>query len=234
MVLLIILGVIAAIIALILLLPIGADIGYEQGKLHVLAKAGPLTLKLFPRRKREEPDVPKPPKKKKQKKPKAEKPAEEQPKEKKSLDITLDEILALLKAVLDGIAHFGGKIRVDRFVLHVVVASGDPYNSAMLYGKLNAWLSALMPLCKKLNAKNCDVWTDVNFLDDWPQVDFAVAMSFRIGQLFGMGFRIGFGALKVLLQRRRRRKLAARMLNAAETEKNEQENQDEERMAANG
>ena len=39
MVFLIILGVLIGIIALILLLPIGADIGYEQGTLHVSAKA---------------------------------------------------------------------------------------------------------------------------------------------------------------------------------------------------
>lgn len=240
MVFLIILGVLLAIIALILLLPIGADVGYEQGKLHVSAKAGGLTIKLFPRKKRAESDEPKPPKKKKEKKPKKpkeKKPEDDKPREKKKPDITFDEILALLKAVVEGIGWFGGKIRVDRFVLHVIVAGNDPYHTAMAYGKLNAWLSALLPLCKKLNAKNCDVWTDVDFMDDWPHVDFAIAMSFRIGQLFGMGFRVGFGALKVLLQRKKRIKLEAKAAALApptsDTE-NADKQIDEERMAANG
>ena len=96
MVFLIILGVLIGIIALILLLPIGADIGYEQGKIHVYAKAGGLTIKLFPRKKQPESDEPKPPKKKKEKKPKKpkeEKPEEDKPKAKKKPDITFDEIL---------------------------------------------------------------------------------------------------------------------------------------------
>ena len=239
MVFLIILGVIVLIITAVLLVPIGADLGYEQGKIHVSAKVAGVRIRLFPRKKKPESDEPKPPKKKKEKK--AKKPKEEdgeQQKEKKNLDITLDEILALLKAVVDGFACFGGRIKVDRFVLHLVVAGYDPYRVAMTYGKLNAWLSALAPACKKLNAGNSDVWTAVDFTEDFPQLEFAIAMSFRIGQIFGMVFRIGFGALKVLLRRRKRIKREAKAValqpTAEQKENNEQTIQDEERMAANG
>ena len=235
MVFLIILGV-------LVLIPVGADIGYEQGKIHVSATAAGVEIRLFPRKKKPESDEPKPPKKKKEKKEKKPKQkddsAEEKPKEKKKLDITLDEILDLLKAVLHGLGHFTDRIRVDRFVLHLIVAGNDPYNVAMAYGKINAWLSAMAPACKKLNAKNSDVWTAVDFTDDWPHVDFAIAMSFRLCTVIGMLFVIGFGALKVLLRRKKRikqeKKAAALDLPDTEIKNNEQTIHDEERMAANG
>jgi len=241
LVFLIILGVLVLLIAAVLLIPIGADLGYEQGKIHVSATVAGAELRLFPRKKKPESDEPKPPKKKKkkkEKKPKEEKPKDEQPKEKKKLDITLDEILDLLKAVLHGLGHFTHRIRVDRFVLHLIVAGYDPYDVAMAYGKINAWLSAMAPACTKLNAKNSDVWTAVDFTDDWPHVDFAIAMSFRLCTVIGMLFVIGWGALKVLLRRKKRIKQETKAAgnNPPDSDKkdNEQTIQDEERMAANG
>lgn len=241
MVFLIILGVLVLLIAALLLIPLGADIGYEQGKIHVSATVAGAELRLFPRKKKPDSGEPKPPKKKKkkkEKKPKEDKPRDEKPKEKKKLDITLDEILDLLKAVLHGLGHFTRRIRVDRFVLHLIVAGNDPYNVAMAYGKINAWLSAMAPACTKLNAKNSDVWTAVDFTDDWPHVDFAIAMSFRLCTVIGMLFVIGFGALKVLLRRKKRikqeKQAAGSVPPDAENKDNEQTIQDEERMAANG
>ncbi len=242
MVFLIILGVLVFLIALIMIIPIGFDAGYEQGKIHAAVKAAGVKIQLFPRRKKPDSGEPKPPKKKKEKKPKkarkAKEPKEEKPKEKKRLDITLEEILDLLKAVLDGITYFNDRIRVDRFVLHLTVAGYDPYNVAMAYGRINAWLSGCAPLFKKLNAKNSDVWTAVDFIDDWPHVDFAIAMSFRIGTLFAMGIRTGVGALKVLLRRKKRikqeAKAAALEAQADINENTEQTIQEEERKAANG
>lgn len=239
MVFLKILGVLVLLIALIMIIPIGFDIGYEQGKVHVSAKAAGAQIKLFPRKKKPDTGEPKPPKKKKPKKAKKPKePKEEKPKEKRGLNITLEEILDLLKAVLDGISYFHNRIRVNRFVLHLTVAGYDPYNVALAYGKINAWLAGIAPLCRKLNARNSDVWTAVDFIDDWPHVDFAIAMSFRIGTLFAMGIRTGFGALKVLLRRWKRikqeAKAAALEPPAGSTENTEQTIQEEERKAENG
>ena len=49
MVWLIVLGIIAGIIALIMLIPVGADIGYENGRLTLSAKVCGIMLKLLPR-----------------------------------------------------------------------------------------------------------------------------------------------------------------------------------------
>ena len=63
----IILGVIVGLIVLINLIPVGADIGYEDGMLHVSAKAAGVLVQLFPRKKKGDS------KPKKEKKPKQEK-----------------------------------------------------------------------------------------------------------------------------------------------------------------
>ena len=259
----IILGVLVLLITLILLTPVGADFGYEQGRLHASLKLGWIKLRLFPRKKEPDSDTPQPPKKKKKKKkqekPKEEKPEqEEKPKQKRKLDITLDEIFGLLKAVLDGVGHFGKRLRIDRFVLHLVVAGYDPYNVAMTYGKVNALLSAFAPACTKLDTSNSDVWTAVDFTTEWPQIEFGMGLSFRIGVLFGVVGRIAVGAIKVLLQRRKRMKQEAKAASKlppdtppdtpldtpkenpqennkeGNIENNEQTIQDEERTAANG
>ena len=67
MVWLIVLGVIVGIIALIMLIPVGADVGYENGELSVSAKVCGVMLKLLPRKPADES------KPRKEKKPKKEK-----------------------------------------------------------------------------------------------------------------------------------------------------------------
>ena len=46
---LIILGILIGLIVLILLIPVGADLGYEDGRLHLSAKVMGLQLQLFPK-----------------------------------------------------------------------------------------------------------------------------------------------------------------------------------------
>ncbi len=236
----IILGVLVLIIVLINMIPVGVDLGYENGKLHLSAKVAWILLRLFPRRRREDkpPKEKKPKKAKKQKKPKEE--AEEKPKRKLKLSFTPEEILELLRAVLKGAGRFRKDLKVDRFVLHFVAAGQDPYNVAMTYAYVNAGLSSLAPLCKKLTVRNSDVWTDVDFTADWFHLDLALAMTIRIGQIVGMSFSVAFGVLKIFLRNRRRLKKEAKEAAGtapAETENIEQTEstiQEEERMAANG
>lgn len=237
----IILGVILAILVAILLLPVGVDLGYENGILHVSAKVSRFLVQIIPRPKKK----PKKPKKEKAKKPKPEQPAEEKPKEKKEkrkLDFTKEELFELAQTVLKGLGRFRRKLKVDRFLLHYTAAGWDPYNTAMTFGYVNAALSSLAPVCaQRFTVKDCDVWTDVDFCDDWMHLDIGLAMTIRIGQILGVGIFLAFGALKILLrskgrQKREAKQLAAEAANAIEPLK-EIENinsQEEERKAANG
>ena len=214
MVALIILGVLVGIIVLICLIPVGVDLGYEQEKLHVSAKVMGLLLQLYPK---PPPDPNKPPKEKKPKKEKKKKkpeeePQEEKPKKKRKLSFNKDELLELLKAALRGVGKLGGSVNVDRFVLRFVAAGDDPYNTAMLYGYVNAALSSLAPLCRKRFAvKDCDVQTAVDFAADRMYLDFGLAMTIRIGQVLGAVLGIGVKAAVILVKNKIRLKREAKL-----------------------
>ena len=190
---LIILGVIVAIIVVLMLVPVGADVAYEGGELRLSAKVCGMLLQL----------IPKPPadetKPKKEKKPK-------KPKKKLDLDFSMDEILGLVKSVLRGLGRFGRKLSVDRFLLHYTAAGKDPYNTAMTFGYVNGALTTLAPICRRtFVAKDVDVWTDVDFTTEKTKVDFGVALTIRIGQIFGVVFTILFGALGIFIKHKFRK-----------------------------
>ena len=208
---LIILGVIIAIIVAIMLVPVGADVAYEGGELRLSAKVCGMLLQLIPK---PPADETKPKKEKKPKKPKKQKKqpeeqaqtGEEKPKKKLNLDFSMDEVMGLVKSVLRGLGRFGRKLSVDRFLLHYTAAGKDPYNTAMTFGYVNGALTTLAPICRRsFDAKDVDVWTDVDFTTEKTKVDFGVALTIRIGQIFGVVFTILFGALGILIKHKFRK-----------------------------
>lgn len=208
---LIILGVIIAIIVAIMLVPVGADVAYEGGELRLSAKVCGVLLQLIPK---PPADETKPKKEKKPKKPKKQKKqpeeqaqtGEEKPKKKLNLDFSMDEIMGLVKSVLRGLGRFGRKLSVDRFLLHYTAAGKDPCNTAMTFGYVNGALTTLAPICRRsFDAKDVDVWTDVDFTTEKTKVDFGVALTIRIGQIFGVVFTILFGALGIIIKHKFRK-----------------------------
>ena len=208
---LIILGVIIAIIVAIMLVPVGADVAYEGGELRLSATVCGVLLQLIPQ---PPADETKPKKEKKPKKPKKQKKqpeeqaqtGEEKPKKKLNLDFSMDEIMGLVKSVLRGLGRFGRKLSVDRFLLHYTAAGKDPYNTAMTFGYVNGALTTLAPICRRsFDAKDVDVWTDVDFTTEKTKVDFGVALTIRIGQIFGVVFTILFGALGIIIKHKFRK-----------------------------
>ena len=208
---LIILGVIIAIIVAIMLVPVGADVAYEGGELRLSAKVCGMLLQLIPK---PPADETKPKKEKKPKKPKKQKKqpeeqaqtGEEKPKKKLNLDFSMDEVMGLVKSVLRGLGRFGRKLSVDRFLLHYTAAGKDPYNTAMTFGYVNGALTTLAPICRRsFDAKDVDVWTDVDFTTEKTKVDFGVALTIRIGQIFGVVFTILFGALGIIIKHKFRK-----------------------------
>ena len=208
---LIILGVIVAIIIAIMLVPVGADVAYEGGELRLSAKVCGMLLQLIPKPPADEtkPKKEKKPKKtKKKKKQPEEQPqtGEEKPKKKLNLDFSMDEIMGLVKSVLRGLGRFGRKLSVDRFLLHYTAAGKDPYTTAMTFGYVNGALTTLAPICRRtFDTKDVDVWTDVDFTTEKMKVDFGVALTIRIGQIFGVLFTILFGALGILIKHKFRK-----------------------------
>ena len=206
MIALIILGVLAAIIAAIMLIPIGADIAYEDGQFRLSAKVFGLLLQLFPKAPVDESKPKKPKKEKKKKKPKKEKAKKEKkPKAKKKLDFSMDEILTLVKKVLSKFGRFGRKFNVDRFLLHYVAAGKDPYDTAVNFAYVNAALSSLAPVCsQRFDVKDYEVWTDIDFTVEKKKIDFGLAFTIRIGAFFALVFGVAFSALGIFIKNKTR------------------------------
>ena len=127
----------------------------------------------------------------------------------------------------------------DRFMLHYTAAGDDPYDTALIYGYVNGALSSLAPLCrKKFKVRDADVRTDVDFTADSMSVDFAIAVTMRIGQIFEGLFIIAFGALGIIIKNKRRlareKRTGATDTNGEEIKQIEENRQAEERMNENG
>ncbi len=203
----IILGVIVGIIVLIMLIPIGADIRYEDEVIRISVKAAGLKLQLLPRpKKKPKKDKPEKEKPEKEKTPKEKKPKEEkETKKKKSFPFNAEEIMELLRAVLQSFGRFGKKFSVDRFVLHWIAPQWDPYTSARIFAWVNAAMSELAPICTaRFHCRDSSVWTDIDFTRENMFLEFGLTITIRIGQIVGSGFRIAFDVLRIFLQSRRR------------------------------
>ncbi len=197
----ILLWTLLGLVVLVLLTPVGADIGYEGGVLRVSAKVWGLKLQLYPRAPRDK--QPRQEEKKPEEK-KPEQPKEDKPRAKRALPVRREELpsllLELVRALLKSFGRFGRKFKVDRFRFVCIAAGQDPYTVAVNYGRLNAALLSLAPLCRKRFAvRDCEVYTAVDFNADWPQLELALAVSIRIGQILATVFSVGFGALRILL-----------------------------------
>jgi len=230
-----VIGLVILLILLVSLVRVGIDAEYIGGNLKASAKVcgklievypnSPLLEKLKNRHKKEKPKEETPP------------PAETQPKEEK-FQAKLQELLALAKKALHGVGYIL-TIRVDRFMLHYTAAGDDPYDTALIYGYVNGALSSLAPLCrKKFKVRDADVRTDVDFTADSMSVDFVIAVTMRIGQIFEGLFIIAFGALGIIVKNKRRlareKRTGAADTNGEEIKQIEENRQAEERMNENG
>ena len=212
----IILGIFVALLLLLLLTPVGVDLGYEGGEFHLSAKVGAFLIQLLPKKKKaegeEKPKKEKKPKKKKEKKPKEQtEESEQEKKRKRKLNFTKEEIFELVQKVLGSLKKFG-KLTVDRFLLHYTAAGRDPADTAMTFGYVNAALSALEPICsKQFRVKDYDVWTDCDFTTDRMKLDVAVCITLRLWQFVHVGLAAAFGVLGILLRHKRRLRREAKL-----------------------
>ena len=200
-----IIGIIVLIIFLICQIRVGADIDYTGGNLRISAKFCGLLLQIYPRKASKPEEEKKAEPEKEQKPPKEKKPKRDKKKKKEKsgpgLMISGDEILELLKKVLEGLGKFSRGFHVDRFKLHWIIALRDPSDTARLFGFVNASLCSLAPVCaERFPCSDVDVWTDVDFTSAQMKLDFGIAVVLRIGAVFSMLFTILFGALGILIR----------------------------------
>lgn len=181
----IILGVIAALIAVLLCLRVGVTASFGE-ELRVTAQIGPATVQIIP-----------PPEKKpaKEKPEKAAAKAEKKPKERKKPDIhlTLEDIRGGLHAVWQSIQgalrRAGKRIRIDPLRLNFVFGDEDPVNTAQWYGWANSAMWAVMPrLEEMIHMPDPRIHMEMDFTAAETKISGTVGASYRIGDLLAIGF----------------------------------------------
>lgn len=216
----VVLLIILAIIIFILVVPFGVSLAYEDEELSVAARVLCFNIGLIPGK--EKPD--KPEKVKKEKKPKKSKKkakdeAEDKEKPKKDIKYLLkpDVIIELLKLVMDALSRFRRKLTINNFKLHLIIASSDPCNAAVMYGVANTLLGFLQSKQgKSFKVLKSDVQTAVDFESEDIDADVALTITISLGRILAVAIIAGFGFLKIV---RRAKKESKDRENSAEERK---------------
>lgn len=197
---LIALGVIAALA----LLPLGISARYDAGGAVVRLIAGPVRIRLYPRKKKDK-------KPQKEEATEAEsRPADKdsrQPVEKKKSGGSLKDFLPLVRVALDFLGDLRRKLRVKRLEMKLILASDDPADLGISYGRAWAALGNLWPRLEKLFViKKRDVEVECDFTAQQTLITARLDITITLGRLLVLAVRYGVRALKEFLKLRKQSK----------------------------
>ncbi|MBR4579527.1 MAG: hypothetical protein IKO22_07975 [Oscillospiraceae bacterium] len=179
------------LIVLIFFVPYGVDLAFADGVFRLGVRAGPFRIGLYP---------PSPliqkllSKKQKGKKPKQEPEQSEEAPKPEPLDKTekipkkrewdLDTILALLKMGIHAVRRFFRSFTVDFFQLHLLLASNDPYTTAMEYAAACSAVEALPAMCADaIRVRRRDIQIGSDFLTEKPQIKLRLVLTLQLFRL---------------------------------------------------
>lgn len=193
------------ILVLLAVMPVGIQARYNSEGVLLRAIAGPVRIKLYPRKKKTKEEK-KPDKPKKQKAAKQEKQTAEtqKPKEKGG---SITDFLPLLQIVFDFLGEFRRKLRVKRLELKLIMAGGDPCDLAVNYGRAWAAVGNLMPQLERffvIRKRNVEVECD--FTSEQTLVIARLELTITIGRLLSIAVRYGIRALREYLKIKNNRK----------------------------
>ena len=117
------------------------------------------------------------------------------------------DFLSLIPVVLDFLNDFRRKLRVNRLDLKVIMASGDPCDLAINYGKVWTAVGNLMPQLErflKIQKRNIDIECD--FLASETKVIARVDLTITLGRILAAVFKFAFRALVEYLKIMKKRK----------------------------
>lgn len=141
---------------LLLFLPVHTRVRYD-GAVQVWCGLGPVSLRLFPLKKKAE-------RPKKEKTQAAE--TKSQPKKKKPAGqkLTWDTVCDYIRLALEALGAMRRRLVIRNLTCHVKVAVKDAAATALLYGRVAAGVSALYPVMERsLRVKKTDIAVDADF-----------------------------------------------------------------------
>lgn len=153
----ILLGILAFLVFL-LLLPVHTRVCFD-GMLQVWCGLGPVSLRIFPLKKKAEQQKKKP-KATKVKEAKKKKNEKVKPKKKLTLEVLCD----FLRLGVQALGKLRRRIVIRNLTCHLVIADEDAAATALLYGRIAAAVSALYPvLDRNLRIHHTDISVDADF-----------------------------------------------------------------------
>lgn len=209
------------ILVLLAALPLGVSVKYDEDGAVVKVIAGPVKITLFPRPKKEK----KPKKTDKEPKPeeaKAEQPAEpvkteqaaepakaeakeEKPAKKSGGPIT--DFLPLVQILLDMLGAFRRRLRVNMLELKLIMASDDPCNLAVNYGRAWAAVGNLMPRLERVFViKKRNIEVECDFEANQTRVIARLDLTITLGRIIATAVVYGIKALMEFLKIKNKRK----------------------------
>lgn len=181
------------VLALLAVLPLGISGIYDQNGPVAKLWIGPVSILIYPVRKKE----------------KTEKPDQTVEKQKKTNGKQsqtqkgglLSDFLPLIRIATDFLGDLRRKIRVRRLELLLVMAGDDPCDLAVNYGRAWAAVGNLMPRLERLFAiKKRDVRVTCDFVETRTKVYVQLDITITLGRLLSLATRYGFRVLRVILK----------------------------------
>ena len=208
-----------SILFLLAVLPLGVSVNYDSDGPLVKIIAGPLRVKVFPlpkkqkkekkkkemkpdpdaeKRDSEEASLPKPPQPPKPVK-------EKKPKEKKGGSFL--DFIPFVKLGLNFLGDFRRKLRLNNLELKLILASSDPCDLAVNYGKTWAAVGNLRPTLERwFVIKKRNVEVECDFTASETLVIARLDISITLGRLLSLAAVYGVRAVKEFLKYKKKRK----------------------------
>lgn len=183
------------VLILIAMLPIGISALYDAEGPQAIVYVGPIRFFVFPAKKKE--------KRKKEKKPKKKSTGKGSGNSttNKKKGGNIQEFFPLVDMVLDFLAAFGKKLRVNNLQMKLILAGGDPSDLAVNYGKGWAALGNLVALLENaFIIKKRDLEVECDFLADSTTIIVNVDVSITVGRVLALLTVQGIPIIRELLR----------------------------------
>ena len=204
------------ILTLLAIVPVGVRVCYDAEGPLVKLVLGPVKLTLFPRPKKDQ--KPEKEKKEKQSKQKAKKtaeeanlpkppqpPAEKKPKGKKGG--SLKDFLPFVKLAFDFLGDFRRKLRMNELYLRLILASSDPCDLAVNYGKTWTAVGNFLPALERwFVIQKRDVEVECDFTASETKVIARLEITMTLGRLLSLAAVYAVRGLKEFIVFRNKRK----------------------------
>lgn len=180
------------ILTLLAMLPLGISVDYSKAGLGVKLHIGPIGFFLYPKKKGKKQEQPE-----RKAEPSQLKASHARGEEKQKAGGSLKDFLPLVKTALELLKDLRRKIRVKELYLRLILASSDPADLAMNYGRTWTALGNLMPQLEQLFViRKRDVEVECDFTASETTCVARVDVTITFGRLLVLAAVYGIRALK--------------------------------------